>query len=215
MNDTMVTQPLPAPDIDANEARERADSIMARSEFSSSESILERLSRWLDELFTGLFDALAGGGAGTVVGIVILGGLVVGLVWVIAQWQPGGRRTRSTLTLDVTVDRAGESELWGAPEWQAESVRLAGLGRFDDAIRARYRALLAELFAAGLLDDVAGRTAGEYRRELAAAVPGVASTFDDLTGQFELVWYGPGDATAADLERFGVEATRLVAGLPA
>ena len=205
---------LPTPDVDPDEARERADAILSRSEYSSSESILDRLSRWLDELFTGLFDALAGGGAGPVVGLVIRGGVATALIGVVAQWQPGRRRGARSPTLEVTIDLADEPEHRNAAGWHAEADRLAGAGRFDDAIRARYRAVLAGLFAAGLLDDVAGRTAGEYRQDLAAAVPGVSSSFDALTGQFELVWYGPVQATAADLERFGLEAERLAQGLP-
>lgn len=198
-----VAQQLPVPEPAPDDIRDRADEVMARAEFSNSESILDRAQRWLSEVIADVFNALSGGGAGSVVGWLILISLAAGLVFLLVRLQPtlgrGGLRSASTV-----VRTAGPvaAEHRAAADWRNEADLLTAQGEYDGALRARYRALLADLIEAGLLDDVAGRTPGEYRREFAGTVPGSADRFGAATDQFEIVWYGPGDASADDLSDF-------------
>jgi hypothetical protein len=53
------------------------------------------------------------------------------------------------------------------------------------------------LAARGLVEEVPGRTAGEYRREVGRAVPAAAADFAGATELFEVAWYGRSDTGAA------------------
>ncbi|HJU00766.1 MAG TPA: DUF4129 domain-containing protein, partial [Actinomycetes bacterium] len=57
----------------------------------------------------------------------------------------------------------------------------------------RYRALVADLAARGLVEEVPGRTAGEYRREIGRAAPAASADFAGATELFEVAWYGRAD----------------------
>ena len=69
-------------------------------------------------------------------------------------------------------------------------------------MRARYRELVRSLIDDGVLDDLPGRTTGEYRGEFVSARPTAADSFVALTDLFEAVWYGGIDTDAADNQRF-------------
>jgi len=211
-----LRQQLPVPEADPDQARDRADVIMDRAEFSDTESILDRALRWLSELISGLFDALSDGGAGSVVGVLILAALLAVAVWLVSGLRAlSARSGGGSAPIAVSLAPGDADEQRSADAWVVEAERLVAAGRFDEALRARYRALLAGLFENGVLDDVAGRTAGEYQRELASAIPEVAPRFDELTSRFEIVWYGADEASEADVDRFTHAAERLLAGLPA
>jgi hypothetical protein len=76
-------------------------------------------------------------------------------------------------------------------------------------MRARYRELVRTLVDERVLDDVPGRTTGEYDRELSAARPAAAEAFTGMSSLFEDVWYGGQDATAEDHQRFRVLAEEV------
>ena len=69
-------------------------------------------------------------------------------------------------------------------------------------MRCRYRALVARLAAGGAVDEIPGRTAGEYRLELRRTRPDAAPAFTEATDLFERAWYGHADVTGGDDERF-------------
>src|SRR4029450_4451834 len=58
------------------------------------------------------------------------------------------------------------------------------------ALRSRYRALAPDLASRGLVEEVPGRTAGEYRRQVGRALPEAATDFAGATELFEVAWYG-------------------------
>ena len=88
-----------------------------------------------------------------------------------------------------------------AEEWRAEATQHEAAGRWRDALRCRYRALVAELAGNGLLDDVPGKTTGEERADIARAVPDASPPFADATLLFDEVWYGDVAAGPEDAER--------------
>jgi hypothetical protein len=53
-----------------------------------------------------------------------------------------------------------------------------------------------------VLEDIPGRTTGEYRNAFVRARPESADAFIELTGLFEAVWYGGVETDAADNQRF-------------
>lgn len=84
----------------------------------------------------------------------------------------------------------------GATEWERYAARLASEGRFREAIRAWYHAVLVTCYATGVLHFRKGRTNWEYIATLAPSLPWRAELIQ-LTRRFELEWYGH-EASSAD-----------------
>lgn len=192
---------LPVPVHDADHAGRVADRILAQRQFQPPKrSLTQRAIEWAFERLGELISALSGGGRGAVVAwIVVLGGVAV-LVWVISRAVRGrGRRGSALGPLDDQIGRASE-------DWVAEAEANAAAGRWRDALRCRYRALVADLAAHGLLDEVPGRTAGEYRDLLAVNLPAARQPFSAITDLFERAWYGHvpvSEADVAQLDQLG------------
>ena len=100
-------------------------------------------------------------------------------------------------------------------EWREEADRCLARGDQRKAVRARYRAVVGELVASGWLDDIPGRTEGEYRSEVHERHPELAAPFDELTRLFEGVWYGDEPADATTVDRVIALERSLPAGVPA
>jgi hypothetical protein len=99
----------------------------------------------------------------------------------------------------VTEETAARS----AVDWRAEAARHERDRRWRDALRCRYRALVADLAWRGLVEEVPYRTAGEYRDLMGARAPAAAGDFNGATELFEDAWYGdrpsgPGDQAIFD-----------------
>jgi hypothetical protein len=77
----------------------------------------------------------------------------------------------------------------GSTEWERYAVDLAGAGRFREAIRAWYHAVLVTCYAAGILHFRKGRTNWEYIASLAPSVEWRPDAIE-LTRRFEQEWYG-------------------------
>ena len=84
-------------------------------------------------------------------------------------------------------------------------------GRWAEGLRCRYRALVADLVRRGVIADQAGRTAGEYARDVAARQPEAAPSFAAATELFEAVWYGGAVTGPAEAERFRELDARVLA----
>ena len=91
--------------------------------------------------------------------------------------------------------------------------RLIGLlpeGNYREALRCRYRALVAELADRRLIDQVPGRSeSGDYDRAVRSLVPEVAEQFSSVTRLFEQCWYGH-EASDANAQVVFDEAARAV-----
>jgi hypothetical protein len=72
---------------------------------------------------------------------------------------------------------------------------------------------VADLAARGLVEEVPGRTAGEYRRQVDAVVPEVAPAFDGATSLFEGAWYGGRSTGAEEAARFRELEARVLSGV--
>jgi hypothetical protein len=197
----MVAQRLPEPELEPGEARRLADEVLADPVYRQSEPFLDRALRIVGEAFGRILGQLTTGDAGSIVAWLILGAAVLTLLWLVRNaFGPlprfsGPRPVETTIVVDPIDER-------DAAAWRAEAERLAAAGAWDEAIRARYRAVVADLVATGTLDDIAGTTPGEHRRRLLAEGVAGGAVFAELTDLFELVWYGPVDAGPADLEAF-------------
>ena len=193
----------------ADEVRQLADEILSRPEFAQPEpSLLERVRSWFEDLIGRILEAAFAGGAGSLIGWVVLLGAVVAIIWFASRW---GRTVQVDRRVGVRVE---EIHRRTPAEWRAEAEALEADGQWKLAMRCRYRALVGDLIAAGLLEDVPGRTTGEYRRDVAMRAPDRSSAFDEATELFELAWYAD-RATGPDENRRFQELALGVTGVRA
>ncbi len=116
-------------------------------------------------------------------------------------------------------ESVGDAELDVHPDdrrpvaaWDADATRFEAEGRWRDALRCRYRSLVASLARAGVVDEVPGRTAGEYRAVVGQTRPSVAEPFAGATDLFERAWYGNEETGPDDTSSFRRLAERVTAG---
>lgn len=103
--------------------------------------------------------------------------------------------------LDELLERRRIDHARPPDRWRAAAAEHRGAGRFRDAIRCEYRALVGDLARAGLVDEIPGRTSGEERRQLAELAPAVAADFDTAADRFDEAWFSElpvGSAEDAD-----------------
>jgi len=186
--------------------RQAARNILAQPQFRQPpESVIERFQHWLDQqVDRALNDALSGHLG--VIGAMVLVVVVALLVWVIVRAVKGTSRDPSAAGFVVTTS------LRAAADWLAEAATCEANGDWRGALRCRYRALIAELARRGLVDEVPGRTSGEYRREVARSLPLVADAFGDATDLFEVVAYGDAPAGPDASARARGLSDRVLAG---
>jgi hypothetical protein len=99
-----------------------------------------------------------------------------------------------------------------AGEWESYARELAAAGRFREAIRAWYHAVLVALYQRGALHHRKGRTNWEY----VASVPPEAAwrpAFVAVTRRFEREWYGGDRSSREALEEAAAEARELLDAL--
>jgi len=177
------TAELPAPGEGPTEARRRAEEILARPEFRPEPRSL--VQRVLDEIGD-LLDKIVGGvGGGNQVlawsVVVVVSALLAFGLWRAIralQTDPGAKG-------GVAVD----GRRLPSADWRAEAAAHEAAGRWRDALRCTWRATVAELASRGLVEEVPGRTTGEYRAGVARSLPAAAAPFAQATRLFEDAWY--------------------------
>jgi hypothetical protein len=135
---------------------------------------------------------------------------VAGLLFMLLRWAAtkSGRWSRRSTADDsadadtverdvVAIDRSREPTNWRA---EAEQHRQAG--RYRDALRCRYRALVGDLARRGLIDEIPGRTTGEERAQLRRVTPTASSPFNSAADLFDGAWYGHREVSATDDDHF-------------
>jgi hypothetical protein len=184
---------LRVPVRDPQQVREVVREVLSRPEFRPPpRSLTERLIDWVLELIGRLLAALGGTGAGGIVGLILLALVLVGVGVLAARFSRG-----LTPSPEVAAAVPGGRRRSSA-EWRAEAEAHERAGAWREAVRSRYRALVADLAARGLVEEVPGRTAGEYRREVGRALPKAAGDFAGATELFEAAWYGRSGPGAQD-----------------
>ena len=187
---------LPTPDPPPGAVKEKADQILRDGQFGTgSKSLAQRVLDWLLDQLRVPFSNAAGGNQ--VVGFVILIVFLGVLGYVLSRIRFGMPASVSSEddTLDIDIEEDRTADVWRADAEQAEAS-----GQWKLALRARYRWLLGELIDRQLLVNVAGRTPGEYRTDMARALPDQATAFATATDLFERAWYG-NEATGPDENR--------------
>jgi hypothetical protein len=196
----VIDQPLGH---DAAEVRRRAAELLSRPPYRDGEegplgAAWRAAREWLAEQLAALLSVFGGDPLVAWV-LVVVGMALLGVV----VW----RATRG-----LALDRAVEAPATGpggrpASAWHADADDHEAAGRWRDAVRCRYRALVGQLVEAGVVEDVPGRTVGELDRELAVAAPAVAEEVARAGVVFAAIFYGRQPA--------GIEDARTVASVAA
>jgi hypothetical protein len=193
---TAVAGDLPAPTRDPDRVREAVREVLARPEFRPPDrTLLQRAFDWLLEQVGRLLAELGASGAGGIVGLAVLVLALLGIGLLAARFSRGLTSSPEVRAAVPGVPRRP------ATDWRAEAEAHERAGAWRAAVRCRYRALVAELAARGLVDEVPGRTAGEYRGEVRRNLPDAAADFAGATELFELAWYGRGETGAQQASR--------------
>jgi Domain of unknown function (DUF4129) len=183
--------------------------------------ILEPFAKWLKEAWESFRDWLESffpdeekptplGMSPTQISVAAV--ILFALLGAWLAWRAFRNRRRGTAAVEVsapTPPAADDDPLSrGATEWERYAAELAAAGRFREAVRAWYHAVLVTLFRRGALHYRKGRTNWEY---VGALAPGHAwrSHFVELTRCFEREWYGRDSSTPESLR----EAEDVARGL--
>jgi len=182
---------------DPDLVRRTAEGIVTRPPYREGDPGLLRrtLERVLDVVGGFLSDVLGAVGSVPAVawGIVLVGLLLLGLV----VW----RATRGA-TLgqggSAAVPASGASR--SAASWLAEADGHLAAGRREEALRARYVAMVVTLIERGVLSEVPGRTIRELDAELAHRAPSLAEVVARAGASVERVVFGDDEPHQQDLD---------------
>ncbi len=196
-------------EIPRDEAQRRAAEELAKAKYQGTPSwwdeLTERLSSWLD----GLLDPWIGPQPGTpgvsnVVFVVIIAVVVIGLALIV--WKVGLPRWRPRVR-DAEVELDPEV---GAGDYRSTADRAADEGRWTDAVRERFRALVRELEQRTILDPRPGRTALEAAGVAARQLPEVHDELRASALVFNDVMYGDRIADRSAYENLVAHETTIV-----
>ena len=196
---------LPVPANDPETVRQVTESVLRRPEFLEARPSWWRQGlRWIVDQVADLLDLLSGGGRGSTIGTFVLVILCLVAIVVIVRFTRSVRRDPSqSVIVEGGYGRTPQDWLDDARDHEAA-------GRWRDALRCRYRALVAELAAEGFVEEVPGRTTGEYLAAVTDDLPTAAEPFRVTTRAFESAWYGSQDVGPADAERFATAAAAVL-----
>ncbi|PXY32484.1 DUF4129 domain-containing protein [Prauserella muralis] len=193
-----------------DEARRLARAELADPDYAQARpSPVQQAIDWLGDRLADLFGALAGATPGGVAGLVVFLLLLVVLVLVI-RLRVGKPARRGRVR--------GEPVFTGAPRTASghrqAAEHAAERGELAEAVRERFRAVVRELEERGVLDERAGRTAGEAATEAGRLVPQFAGELHSAATLFDEVHYGGRAATVAAYARLSDLDTRLAGARP-
>jgi hypothetical protein len=194
-----VAADLPVPRDSPERIGEITREVLSRPEFVGRQSLLDKAFEWVVRQISRAIEAIVsaayGGGVWSVVVTVCFLVVVAGVGVVI--W-----RVLRGVTADSAQATGAQERRRPATDWRAEAEAHERAGEWRQALRCRYRALIADLAARGLVDEVPGTTAGEYRGQLGRNAPAAAGDFGGATDLFELAWYGDVPTGEAESARF-------------
>jgi hypothetical protein len=191
-----------------SDARKAAQEILSRSEFqppkkSLYDQAIDKVGSWLGDLV----NAVVSGGRGAVIAWLVVVAALVAVVYLVVRGVQSGRGVGpdgSAPSVDLERRRP-------AAEWEAAAAAAEAAGNWREGLRCRYRALVARLARRGVVEEIPGRTAGEYRATVRATLPSSASAFGEATDLFEGAWYGGRSTGPAESEAFRGLAEKVVA----
>ncbi|WP_418276214.1 DUF4129 domain-containing protein [Isoptericola jiangsuensis] len=168
---------------DRDTARDWLVQELSRPEYSTDESLLLRLLRWIGDLLDGLSDVTVNTTPLLVV-IVVAVVVVVALAW----WLTGPVRLRRRGAAGSVVVHDDDPRT--AAEMRAAADDAARAGDWALAVVERFRAVVRSLEERAVLDDRPGRTAREAADDAGLRLPGLAGALTESARTFDGVCYG-------------------------
>ncbi|HMQ24857.1 MAG TPA: DUF4129 domain-containing protein [Acidimicrobiales bacterium] len=200
---------LPAPAASPAEVRGAADDVLSGREFQRAEpNLIDRALDWVSEQIGRILQRVTTGDGASLLGWAVMVGAIVAIVVLLVRFGRTVQRDPGH-DAEVRVDRSRT-----AAQWEDEAEQHEAEGEWKLALRCRFRALIATLVERGRVDDVPGRTTGEYRAEVRAGLPEAADAFAGATYLFEDAWYGDEPTGAAENARFRALAADVLAHAP-
>lgn len=197
---------LPVPREDPGTVREKADDILSRPEYREpSETLWDRINEAVSDAMTELlrFVGLGSGGVAPVVAwlllAVLIGAVAALVVWAVSSGRWGeGRRTRDEGQPVIVATDAYRT----ARDWLSDAEKHEAEGRWSEGLLCRYRSLVVALVEREVIPEQAGRTAGEFVRDVKQHHASGAAPFAAATELFEAAWYGGATTGPDERDRF-------------
>lgn len=178
-----------------SEIRRVTEQVLAQPRFDEARpGLVQRFLTWVLDRIGRLLELLGQGDGGVTVSTVAFAVVVVLMALLTVLLLRRVRRDRGIATAVTGLERRS------AGEWYALARRAEASGDWASALRCTYRGLLSELVVAGVTEEVAGRTAREYLRDIADAAPDAGRPLRSVTDAFEATWYDRRPVDAADLD---------------
>jgi len=184
-------------DVDA--AKEKLQKILDRKEFqkaagpSQSELYQERLNQWLARHLLGLFRFLhISQQTGNALAWTVMGLAFLALCYIVWKWLAANTGTAGSAIEEVKPKLPSDTR-----EWVREAFAAAERGNYREAIHCAYWAAVAKLEDLNVLSRDRARTPRESLR-LLEQHPNEQGMLREMTGRFELIWYGYRPASAED-----------------
>jgi uncharacterized protein DUF4129 len=188
---------------------------IARSIADIFDWLSEKLGRLLDWFFD-LFprsDPRVPQRASGIRGLVYAVVAAIVLAIILLAWSVLRRSKKGTAAVETSEEfgsKRDEDPLSrGATEWERYAMQLAAAGRFREAIRAWYHAVLVTCYAGGVLHFRKGRTNWEYVSTLAPSLAWRPEMIL-LTRRFEREWYGADESSRDALDDCGARARAIL-----
>jgi hypothetical protein len=200
---------LPAPRRDPSEIHRAVDQVLSRPEFRpAARPLLDRIWTWVLARLGELLASLTATTAGSVIGLVLFAAILALLAVLAARFARSMSRSPEVEAAVVAAPRRS------AAAWRAEAEAHEAAGEWRQAVRCRYRALVADLSTRGVVEEVPGRTSGEYRGEVDRNLPAAAEAFAGATEVFDRAWYGRRPTGEEEVVRFRDLAGRVLERVP-
>jgi len=146
---------------------------------------------WLKSWFLGDDEHGKDGARGHMTVIVIIAAVVIMIGFTVLALL--NRRAPATIAARPAsgdeVARDADPRSRASAEWRRYGDRLAAEGRWREAVRAWYHAVLVQCWTSGTIRHRVGWTNWEYAAHLPPSWP-QRSAFVDLTARFDRAWYG-------------------------
>ncbi|MEW9547096.1 DUF4129 domain-containing protein [Nonomuraea sp. NPDC050783] len=167
------------------EAARRAAEELLKPQYEH-ESLPDLLRRRFEQFLGDLIDAVTGDGpAGGLIAAVVILVIIIAAIVLVSWYLRRTRRDRAPEAGGLYGERA-----MTADEHRRAAERLAGEGRWSEAVQERLRAIARDLEERALVDGMPGRTADELAAEAAAALPAFAEELAAAARSFDEVTYG-------------------------
>jgi uncharacterized protein DUF4129 len=147
--------------------------------------------------------------AGVAIAILLI---VVALAFVVIRNSRGAKPEVAESAEPIGSERDADPLSRGANEWEKYALKLGSEGRYREAIRAWFHAVLVTCYSESILHFRKGRTNWEYISSLSPSHAWRPELIT-LTRRFEQQWYGSDISTEEAFEDCGARAQRILEAL--